>query len=172
MLQGLLTVTVGYLGMFLEKKLFCKKEDFKMARSALIGIGAVMWLIMLIACFLDLFSGKKEDMLSSLIGFGILFAIAAVVFYFSRKAHRKEAAKRTEQTIEQNIEVSNTGLNSKSMDKENTSVPEKAASSEGNTQSEEVLSTADELRMFKELLDDGIITQEEFDAKKKQLLGL
>ena len=29
-----------------------------------------------------------------------------------------------------------------------------------------------ELKKFKELLDMGIITQEEFDAKKKQLLGL
>ena len=32
--------------------------------------------------------------------------------------------------------------------------------------------TADELKQFKELLDSGVITQEEFDAKKKQLLGL
>lgn len=34
------------------------------------------------------------------------------------------------------------------------------------------VSTADELRKFKELLEDGILTQEEFDAKKKDLLGL
>lgn len=33
-------------------------------------------------------------------------------------------------------------------------------------------SSADELLKFKGLLDAGIITQEEFDAKKKQLLGL
>lgn len=33
-------------------------------------------------------------------------------------------------------------------------------------------SNAEELKKFKELLDSGIITQEEFDAKKKQLLGL
>lgn len=32
--------------------------------------------------------------------------------------------------------------------------------------------TADELKKYKDLLDNGIITQEEFDAKKKQLLGL
>lgn len=31
---------------------------------------------------------------------------------------------------------------------------------------------ADEIRKFKKLADDGIITQEEFEAKKKQLLGL
>ncbi len=35
-----------------------------------------------------------------------------------------------------------------------------------------VSSEADEILKFKELLDKGIITQEEFDAKKKQLLGL
>ena len=33
-------------------------------------------------------------------------------------------------------------------------------------------SNADELRKYKGLLDDGIISQDEFDAKKKQLLGL
>ena len=33
-------------------------------------------------------------------------------------------------------------------------------------------SAADEIKKFKELLDLGAITQEEFDAKKKQLLGL
>lgn len=32
--------------------------------------------------------------------------------------------------------------------------------------------SADELKKYKDLLDSGVITQEEFDAKKKQLLGL
>lgn len=31
---------------------------------------------------------------------------------------------------------------------------------------------ADEIGKFKALLDSGVITQEEFDQKKKQLLGL
>ena len=44
----------------------------------------------------------------------------------------------------------------------NITVEEKTSSS----------SQADELKKFKDLLDNGIITQEEFDAKKKQLLGL
>lgn len=34
------------------------------------------------------------------------------------------------------------------------------------------LSAADEIKKYKELLDSGVITQEEFDTKKKQLLGL
>lgn len=33
------------------------------------------------------------------------------------------------------------------------------------------ISTADELLKFKKLLDEGVITQEEFYQKKKQLLG-
>lgn len=33
-------------------------------------------------------------------------------------------------------------------------------------------SSADELKKYKELLDSGVVTQEEFDTKKKQLLGL
>jgi len=33
-------------------------------------------------------------------------------------------------------------------------------------------SGADEIKKYKELMDSGIITQEEFEAKKKQILGL
>ena len=46
---------------------------------------------------------------------------------------------------------------------------EKASKAAGNAPA---LSSADELMKFKNLLDAGVITQEEFDAKKKQLLGL
>lgn len=38
--------------------------------------------------------------------------------------------------------------------------------------SDKLNSSADEIRKYKELLDSGVVTQEEFDAKKKQLLGL
>ena len=40
-----------------------------------------------------------------------------------------------------------------------------------NTIQQEI-SEADELMKFKNLLDNGIISQEEFEAKKKQLLGI
>jgi hypothetical protein len=39
-------------------------------------------------------------------------------------------------------------------------------------QADNNISVADEIKKFKELLDMGALTQEEFDAKKKQLLGL
>ena len=41
-----------------------------------------------------------------------------------------------------------------------------------NNDDNNATSNADELKKFKDLLDSGVITQEEFDAKKKQLLGL
>lgn len=47
---------------------------------------------------------------------------------------------------------------------------EVVAPQSSNTQT--ASSTADEIKKFKDLLDAGVITQEEFDAKKKQLLGL
>lgn len=42
----------------------------------------------------------------------------------------------------------------------------------GSTIIQTAASAADELKKFKELLDMGVISQEEFDAKKNQLLGL
>lgn len=47
----------------------------------------------------------------------------------------------------------------------------KKLSQKTNTYQSEI-SQADELKKFKDLLDSGVITQEEFDEKKKQLLGL
>ena len=41
----------------------------------------------------------------------------------------------------------------------------------GNKEDKASVSTADELKKFKALLDDGAITQEEYDAQKKKLLG-
>ncbi|EKO1912189.1 SHOCT domain-containing protein [Clostridium botulinum] len=35
-----------------------------------------------------------------------------------------------------------------------------------------ITSGADELRKYKELMDDGIITEDEFNKKKKELLGI
>ena len=47
----------------------------------------------------------------------------------------------------------------------------KLSREESQAQSSSV-SVADEIKKFKELLDIGAITQEEFDAKKKELLNL
>lgn len=44
--------------------------------------------------------------------------------------------------------------------------------STSQTSSKDIFDLADEIRELKDLLDDGILTQEEFDAKKKQLLGI
>lgn len=43
---------------------------------------------------------------------------------------------------------------------------------EDNQTNQTQLAETEQLKQYKELLDNGIITQEEFDTKKKQLLGL
>lgn len=54
-----------------------------------------------------------------------------------------------------------TANNTQPVTEQKVAVPEKAETD-----------TTEELKKFKELLDSGVITQEEFDAKKKQLLGV
>lgn len=54
----------------------------------------------------------------------------------------------------------------------NTLINKRQGTPSGTTVVKQDLSSADELKKYKELLDSGVITQEEFDAKKKQLLGL
>lgn len=46
------------------------------------------------------------------------------------------------------------------------------AAAQSSAKNANTLGTAEELKTYKELLDCGVITQEEFDAKKRQLLGL
>ena len=41
---------------------------------------------------------------------------------------------------------------------------------ESNNSTNIAISSADEIRKYKELLDDGIITQAEFEDKKRKLL--
>ena len=53
----------------------------------------------------------------------------------------------------------------------NLSLGEALASSDSSAKSNEV-DRMEAISKYKELLDSGAITQEEFDAKKKQLLGL
>lgn len=49
---------------------------------------------------------------------------------------------------------------------------EDSADLEQQESTRETLSNADEIRKFKELLDDGIISKDEFEKKKNDLLGL
>ena len=53
-----------------------------------------------------------------------------------------------------------------------TSYEERQRSADDTAAGAKVVSVVEEIRGRKGLLDDGILTQEEFDAKKRQLLGL
>ena len=56
--------------------------------------------------------------------------------------------------------------------KEQEAQEAQAAQQQNEAPDGSVNNVAQELRMLKSLLDEGIITQEEFDAKKRQILGL
>lgn len=49
---------------------------------------------------------------------------------------------------------------------------DKSVSQPNTTPTDTVVSVVEEIRGLKALLDEGILTQEEFDTKKKQLLGI
>ena len=64
-------------------------------------------------------------------------------------------------------EVAAAAIKAKQLEKKAAAMKDQAEQKASTT-----ISEADEIKKFKDLLDSGIITQEEFDAKKKQLLGL
>lgn len=80
-------------------------------------------------------------------------------------------------TIDTIKETFNVGLNKESAQKINAKVHEvldqlRNANSQSSQPVQAGISVADEIKKFKELLDAGTISPEEFEAKKKQLLGL
>lgn len=55
---------------------------------------------------------------------------------------------------------------------ENMKIAAKSTEATAQQSENEEINNADALKKYKDLLDSGVITQEEFDAKKKQILGL
>lgn len=103
---------------------------------------------------------------------GIRYTIAQV-FGARYEAHDSDMLNY----VERELGVEATGINidmEEFMKDSNRIFDEGLKSSKANTQtqSNEGVSSADEIKKFKELLDSGVITQEEFDTKKKQLLGI
>ena len=48
----------------------------------------------------------------------------------------------------------------------------KLVNTDSDLETQHQIEPTEELRKYKKLLDDGIITQKEFEQKKKQILGL
>ena len=76
-------------------------------------------------------------------------------------------------TIDTIKETFNVGIDKQSVDRIASALNEILFDLKSHTATESASSSnVDEIRKYKSLLDDGIITQEEFDAKKKELLGV
>ena len=88
----------------------------------------------------------------------ILFTVPFHLFYLNGKKSRAELKKQTEILEKQKAD----NLENQAADKAN----------ELEKQSEVKSSSAVEILKLSKLKNDGIISKEEFEAKKKQLLGL
>ena len=92
----------------------------------------------------------------------------------AQKASAKAAKGSFVENLTKNIEDTKKGINmiksffGKGKQEEATPI---IPQPQTQTQSNSSLSVADELKKFKELMDAGVLTQEEFDKKKKELIG-
>ena len=64
------------------------------------------------------------------------------------------------------------GLWLKHYEQSSPSIASQALIHESSQRADNLIGSAEKLKTYKELLDSGVITQEEFDQKKKQILGL
>ena len=106
-----------------------------------------------------------------LVAIGVLFFFLANDTYYVEIASGGIKLKQNETVCSQDkshIEKIVQAINGALLDLDalNISEPSKSSQKEGDS------SSIDELKKFKSLLDDGVITQEDFDAKKKEILGL
>jgi hypothetical protein len=130
--------------------------------------------------FLGSGKGEKEIRLSSITGIQLKkpgITAGYIQFSFSGSSEQKgrsvfDAAK-DENTIMCNSKSQFEGfLEAKRLIEEYLDSNNANNNSNSSAPFVEPKSDADEIRKFKQLLDEGIITEEEFMAKKKQILGL
>lgn len=98
------------------------------------------------------------------------FAGAVSGMYTASAVHSGNAEAASNRIVDYNRCPHCGSIDVRTLSKEEWTTEQAKATQSGVPAS--TISAADELKKFKELLDSGVITQEEFDAKKKQLLGL
>ena len=144
---------VFYLVILFIEVLDIKKLDKKVTTSLSV---ALLALFLIISFYVDSKSGGtyeyNGDLRRSHLEMGTLFYVNVILLLIS-------ASFDVLKNYMNENKMLNTILNKFIVSKE-------------NTQDTTLAGTADELKKFKELLDSGVITQEEFDSKKKQLLDL
>lgn len=125
-----------------------------------------------------IFQGTKDILLTSITGIQVKKSGLVTVGYIQFTILGGNEGKKglAEATSDENTVTFDGGMNKQAEELKNkiyelqrlarTPVAQAVASTAKE------ISPADEIRKYKQLLDDGILTQEEFDAKKKQLLGL
>ena len=82
-----------------------------------------------------------------------------------------ERAAETTERAEKMLEERRRDASKKAADREKDNNSGQSNDNDSNNEPEAV-DVKSELNKYKEMLDDGLITQEDYNAKKKELLGL
>jgi len=152
---------IGLLWTVLQ--IFTKLKKHRFVTFSIAAVQTVVLVVFLIRSLKTIFSDALGyDDFSPNVGFYIMIALALVnltipVIEFLKKRREKAIVLEPMEDIEQ--------------EEVNCDIVEDAPTNP-KTQAVNAVSDVEELKKYKELLDSGIITQEEFDAKKKQLLGI
>lgn len=144
---------------------FIKLKKQRLVTLSIATVQTVVLVVFLIRSLEEFFPPNTlmwYEEFSPNVGFYIMIALALVnvaipVIEFLKKRREKAIVLEPMEDIEQ--------------EEVNCDIVEDAPTNP-EAQAVNAVSDVEELKKYKELLDSGIITQEEFDAKKKQLLGI
>lgn len=130
------------------------------------GKKAIVGFVLRIIGILGIFAGVTIHAADDFLVGGFFYIGGAVVYMIGRFLFGFPITEEVEASIYVPDAISELPSNEK-----NAPV---SGAAQNATQAKETANenAAEAIREFKKLLDDGIITQEEFDAKKKQLLGI
>lgn len=136
---------------YLVEKFYSKKRGY----IALYIIGSILLASALSMIWIWPIPYQQGAIVSAIIGTVLSLVVSIIMFFKATKIRKRRilACSRMREYERKHPEVA---------------MPHVVATIE----QKETPSSADELLKWKKLLDEGAITQEEYDAKKKQLLGL
>ncbi len=155
MLSGLLKVSGMLILKIVYGKDYAAKASEKIGLMMLLSVANFSWLM----CILSLVAGiaAKDTVWCILMAVG--YPITVVIWSVVVRRNPTGKINAANAIKAEKVKVSNASAEDRTVKNETTT-------------SARATNIPDEIKRYKELLDVGAITQEEYEAKKKQLLGL
>lgn len=155
MLSGLLKVSGMLVLRLVYGKKYAEKSSEKFGLMLLLSLANVFWLMSILLLFAG--SAAKDTALCVIMAIG--YPIAIVIWAVMVRRNPTDKNNAASAIRAEKVKVSNASAEDRTVKNETTT-------------SARATNIPDEIKRYKELLDVGAITQEEYEAKKKQLLGL